>query len=361
MLLSVNKNSTWILPLWFLIVTFGAGGAQRESPAAERGIRGSITLNQVLSWLPLDTESVLVANGPFWMSNFRLAENGSTDGRVTIGELDKRFEGMVLALFNTHQDILEKHLEGEKVSFAMEASRHFRSPKGLGEAPFQGCALAIFKDDIRDRREAFMRDSAPTALRVEEIEGHKVAIFREQLEQDVWTTLVTFPQPGVVLVATDEHFLRQVLSRMHDEEGQTGRALPDTLPEWKYVQQDAKFWGLRHYDHQQAYNDPTSPFGGRKAANIADDNAIGLTYESNPAMARKATLTYLTGTGVDLGEIEKKRFPAASDAEGIADLHIQYEQLAPGIMRSTYKLDHTKPTEFFFFVLMGNMGHAIYL
>ena len=29
-----------------------------------------VDFEQVLAWLPADTESLLVANGPFWMSNF---------------------------------------------------------------------------------------------------------------------------------------------------------------------------------------------------------------------------------------------------------------------------------------------------
>lgn len=360
MLLSVNKGSTWILALSFLIAAFGARCTQRESPI-DKGIRGSITLNRVLSWIPLDTESVLVANGPFWMSNLGLARNDFTNDRGTREELSKRFESMTLALFNANRGILEKHLNGEKVLFAMEASRHFRTPKGLGEAAFQGCAMAIFEDDLQDRRDAFMKDSASTALRVEEIAGHEVAIFREQLEQDVWTTLVTFPQPGVVLVATDELFLKQVLSRMDNQGSGTARALPDTLPEWRYVQRDAKFWGLRHYDHQQSDNDPTSPFGGQKPANVADNTAIGLTYECDPTIAQKATLTYLTGTGVDLRKIEEKRFPTTMDPKAITGLHIQYEKLSPGVMRTTYELSQAKPIDLFFFVLTANMGHAIYL
>ena len=352
------RNSIQFLAASFLLATFGAGCIGQKTTGA---IRGSITLNRVLSWLPPDAETVLVANGPFWMSSFRLAENPSTNGRLTAEDLDKTFEGTTLALFNTHQDILEKHLEGEKVLFAMEASRDFRSPKGLGEGPFQGCALAIFKGDLRSRRDAFIRDSALAALRVEEIDGNKVVVFSEQMEQDVWTTFVTFPQPGVVLVATDELFLRQVLSRMHGEGTETGRALPDTLPEWKYVQRNAKFWGLRHYNRRQADNDPTSPFGGGKPANVPDENAIGLIYESDPAVAQKATITYLTSSGVDLRKIEEERFPAASDPEEITGLQIRYQELAPGVMRTTYELDQIRSTQFFFLVLMENMGHAIYL
>jgi hypothetical protein len=355
---AMKRHSTRFLAVSFLIAALGAGCTGQKTTGA---IRGSLTFNQVFSWLPPDTEAVLVANGPFWMSNFGVAQDGSANRRVSSDDLAKRFEGMTLALFTGNSGVLEKHLEREKVLFAMEASRHFRAPKGLGVAPYEGCALAVFKDDLRGRRDAFMKDSARAALRVDEIDGNRVVVFKEQLEEDTWTTFVTFPQPGVVLVATNEHFLKQVLSRMRDANAPAGRALPDTLPEWKYVQRDAKFWGLRHYERHQAENDPTSPFGGRKPANIPDEAAIGLTYECNPAVAERATLTYLSGSKVDLKKIEESRFPAASEPEATAGLHIQYEQLRPGVMRTTYELDHTKPVDWFFLVLMANMGHAVYL
>ncbi|MGB6483881.1 MAG: hypothetical protein WBE86_10390 [Candidatus Acidiferrales bacterium] len=294
------------------------------------------------------------------MSNFRTGEDESRNSRVTTEELAKGFEGLTLALFNAKNGILEEHLEGQKVLFAMEASRHFRPPKGLGEMPFEGCALAIFKDNLGDRRDAFMKDAASVALRIQEIEGHKVAVFEEPSEQDTLTTFVTFPQAGVVLVATDEQFLRQVLSRMRDENGQSRRALPDALPEWKYVNKEAQFWGLRHYDRQQANEDPTSPFAGARTAD-PDDQAVALTYACDPSAAQKATLTYLSGPNADLKKIEQRRFPAASEPESTAGLHTQYAEIAPSVMQTTYQLDHSKPLDWFFFVLMGDMGHAIYL
>lgn len=356
----MHRNTTGILAVSFLIAISSAGCTQQKTSTPLSRIRGSIDFNRVVSWLPPDTETLLVANGPFWMSNFRTGEDVSRNNHVTTEELAKGFEGLTLGLLNAKNGILEKHLEGEKVLFAMEAARHFRPPKGLGEMPFEGCVLAIFKGDLDERREAFMKDAASVALRIQEIEGQKVAVFEEPSEQDILTTFVTFPQPGVVLVATDGQFLRQVLSRMRDEKEQGGRALPDTLPEWKYVNKQAQFWGLRHYDRKQANEDPTSPLRRPGAAN-PDDEAIGLTYACDPSAALKATLTYLSGPNADLKEIEEKRFPTTSEPEATADLHIHYAEIAPGVMQTTYQLDYSKSVDWFFFVLMGNMGHAIYL
>ena len=357
----MTKQPKYYLLFCFLIPLVNMGCSGLKTEAGSNPIRGQIDLKRVLSWLPADTETLLVANGPFWMSNFRIGGEDDKNRRITSDKLEKQFEGLTLGLFNFSltNSLLEKHLEGKKVLFALEGSRHFRGPAGLGEMPFEGCALAIFRDDLGDRRDAFMKEATQSAVRVEEIEGQKVAEFEERMERDTWTILITFPQQGVVLAATDKRFLREMLARIRGAAGE--RALPDTLPEWKYVSKQAQFWGLRHYDKLQANEDPTSPFGGRKAANIPDDQAIGLAYQSDPKKELKATLTYLTGAAVALRKIEENRFPSSSEPEATAGLNIQYRELAPGVIQTTYDLNYSQPSDWFFFVLMGTMGHAVYL
>ena len=314
---------------------------------------------QVVAWLPADTESLLVANGPFWMSNFQIGREVYTKHEVTSEELKKHFEGMTLQLFNFGNGLLEKHLRGKKVLLALEASRHFRPPAGLGELLFEGCAVAIFGDSLADGRDAFMKEAAQKAVRIAEIEGQKVAVFEEPSEQDVWTNYIAFPQNGVVLVATDERFLREMLSRMRNPRKE--RALPTSLPEWKYVNTRAQFWGVRHFDKQRAKEDPTSPFGGKRTANLPDDAAIGLTYQCSPSEERKATLTYLSGSTAEVGKIEERRFPSYSEPENTEGLHIQRRLLEPGVIQSTYDLRWSPPVNWFFFVFMGSLGHAIYI
>ena len=322
-------------------------------------IRGKIDLEQLLTWLPVDTETLLVANGPFWMSNFQIGQAVYANHEVTREELEKHFEGMTLQLFNSRNGLLEKHLRGKKILFGLEASRHFRPPTGLGELPFEGCALAVFEDDLDDQRNAFIKEATQIAVRIEDIEGQKVAVFEELSEQDTWKYFIAFPQKGVVLAATNEQFLREMLSRMRSPG--TSRALPNSLPEWKYLNTRAQFWGLRHFDKQQATEDPTSPFGGKKSANLPDDGAIGLTYECNASKERKATLTYLSSAGKEIAKIEEGRFASSSEPEATAALHIQRRVLEPGVIQSIYDLSSSPPVNWFFFVFMANVGHAIYI
>ena len=335
------------------------GGCNSQKAVVEPArIRAGIDTNTVLSWLPSDAETLLVANGPIWMSNFQTERLRDDSHEITGEELEKYFDGLTLGLFGTGKGLLEKRLERRKILFALEGSRHFRPPADLGEVPFEGVALAIFEDNLSDIRDAFMKDAAISALRIQEIEGQKIAVFQEPSERDVITTFVTFPQEGVVLIVTNEQFLREMLVRMRGAKGE--RALPDGLPEWRYVNKRAQFWGLRHFDKRQSNEDPTSPFGGRKSANLPDDQAIGLTYECVSAKERRVMLTYLSSTS-KIESIEHDRFPVSSEPDATAGLNIRYHQPEPGVIQTTYDLSHSRSVDWFFFIFMASLGHAVYV
>jgi hypothetical protein len=86
-----------------------------------------------------------------------------------------------------------------------------------------------------------------------------------------------------------------------------------------------------------------------------------LTHECSASEELKATLTYLSSAGTGTRKIEESRFLSSSDPEGTAGLHIQYRELEPGVIQTTYDLSHSQPMDWFFFVFMGSMGHAIYV
>jgi hypothetical protein len=353
------KNTTKICSILWLVLIIMTGCTGRKISTASGTIRGQIDLERVLSWLPADTETLQVAKGPFWMSNFVTGREDDKNHVVTTVELEKQFEGLTLGLFGVGKGFLGKHLEGKKVLFALEGSRHFRTPTGLGELPFEGCAVAIFEEDLDDRQDAYMKDASSAGARIEEFDGQRVAVFEAQQEQDAWTFYITFPEKGVVLVSTNKQFLLEMLARMHGTNEQ--RALPNSLHEWTYVNKNAQFWGLRHYDKQQAKYDPTSPFEGKKSANFPDEAAIGLTYQCDPKTGRRATVTYLTGARVDARKIAESRFPDAGEPAQMAALHIQYQILEPGVIQSTFDLSQSQPLFLFVFIFISHLGHGIYV
>lgn len=271
-------------------------------------------------------------------------------------EINEKFEALPTLLVWLPTGLLER-LNSRKVAFAMEGSRHFRSPSELGEMPYEGCNIVVFVSDIASLGDAFMKDSKNAGAKFEEVEGQRVAVFQEKLEEDVWTALVAFPKPNVLVVATSRDYLRDVLARIG---GKTGpRALPDELPEWKYVNTRVRCWGLRHYDKAQANLDPSSPIGGEKSANFPDDKAIGLVFNFDPV--REATITYLSGAKDVLGIVQEGLFPAQSDPDSIKDLRIRYREIAPGVVQGSFDLVQSEPVWYFTFVLMAVLGHGVYL
>jgi hypothetical protein len=202
------------------------------------------------------------------------------------------------------------------------------------------------------------QQTAKEALKVEQIRGEQVSVFQEKVEEDTWTTFVAFPENNVILVSTDRQYLTQVLLRLHSNSGE--RALGPGLPEWKQINTQDRFWGLRHFDRSQSKMDPTSPFGGRKSANFPDEAAIGLTFKFDPRKGRSAAITYFSG---DSGLIGEKSHAALGmrDASEAKALNPKFRTLSPGVSEGTYALTQTEPVGYFLFILGGLLGHAVFL
>jgi len=328
---------------------------KHETPVVSR-----TTVRDVLSWFPADTETIVVANGPFPMQVLTADDDQTQNRGVSTKELKGEFEDLPLSLVGINKSLTEKYLRGYEVTIAIEGSRRFRPPSGLGEMPFEGCDIVVFTHDIADRAQSFMKDSKDLATRHENVEGQSVAVFQETLEEDVWTTFVAFPRANIAVVATDRDFLRDVLARIGGAGGP--RALPDDLPEWKYVKTSAPCWGLRHYDKTQSQFDPSSPFDGEKSATIiSDDQAIGVVFNFDPVPDSTATIIYLSGSKDILQKVKQAFFPPGVEPESTKDMQIQFRQLAPGVVRSSFVLTHSEPASFFLFILMGLLGHAVYV
>jgi hypothetical protein len=339
------------------VAAFGGSGCKSVRPTAQIGaVQLSVEAKQMLSWFPANTETLLIARGPFALPNSQM---DYTDRKTQAQDLRQAFHYLTVGLFSLGNGGLQKRLEEKRILFAAEGSRAFRSPNELGEMPYEGCAIVIFADDLGETQETFMKTAVKSALRIDDIESHKVAVFQETLRQDVWTTFVVFPMKNIVIVATNRDYLSDVLARMRAP-GMT-RAFPETLTEWKYVDTQAEFWGMRHFDRSQSRLDPTSPFGGRKPANLPDEKAIGLVYQCDPAKDTKATLIYLSGDKRGIKDIERNRFPKSSEVENTAALHIEYREIEPGAIQSSYDLNRIRPLSWFMFVFMDYLGHAVYV
>src|SRR5262245_8464956 len=120
--------------LSFLLFTLLAspGVARDESRA---GLAAPPCWERLLDWLPEDTETVIVAQGPFDIPK-PTAEQFKFDESIrflTLGPVSDVQDGM-----------LYKELAGQKVLCAIEGSRRFIAPRNLGSMPYQGAHILQF-------------------------------------------------------------------------------------------------------------------------------------------------------------------------------------------------------------------------
>jgi hypothetical protein len=331
-----------------LAFLFALGSVSQTTGAEPNAVPPPSAVQQVLSWLPSDTETVVVANLSFLLPDLRDAE------RNREFHIETAFKAMSLRPLLFRNGSLLSFFKNQPAVLALEGSRHFRTPGGLGLMPFEGCTIVVFADDLGDRADLFFNSSSGDAFGVEEIEGEKTLVFQEQVESYLWTTFIVFKKPNVLLVATNHEYLRELLSRMRDNNDR--RALPETLPEWKYVNASAQFWALRHFDRSQGDRDPSSPFWDPKKfvkSPWNDEQAIGLTFNYDPVDGKAPIITYLSGNP----GIAKRALAMEQEASVVG---VAYRELDLGAIEASYSLGHwTAPI--FGLLLPFLLGHGIFL
>jgi len=307
-------------------------------------------LDQALSWLPEDTETIMGANGVFPLTDPNAAEDPLT--RPFLNELTLRTRTLPMALLLFHNGGLSSFVNGKPVVLALEGSRNFRAPTGRGTMRYEGCEIILFGSGTPLDWPEFRKQAAGTATQFETWEGTEVAVFEEEWGKDKWTTLVAFPRSNVLLVATNRDYLRVVLSRMR--KSSDSRALPDTLLEWRFVDTRVPVWGLRHYRSAKAELDPTSPFRSEAPANVPDSDAIGATFWFNPE-EQTAVAAYVS-LNSDPEQILARHLGPNSPT--IADLQII--ELEPGAVQAAAAVSGLDSLYNVMFGIMALMGHGVY-
>jgi len=314
-------------------------------------------IGHVLSWLPSDTETVFVAKGPITIPA-AFPQNDRVADKVTDHEVDQLLKYLPMSLFDIRKGHLLKQLKDHQVDLAIEGSRHARSPHGLGEQLYEGAAILIFSPGSQITSNAVLQKLQAGSIRSEKIHGIHVLVFQDKLEDDLWTSYLAFPEKDVAVVATDRSYLEEILTFRKGGDSQK-RALPDSLPEWRAIDQEAAYFGIRHYDPTQAKSDPSSPFGGRKAANFPDERATGFAFSMSTTNPRRVSMTYFSG---DLAMTpEQSPFQILATSPDAHDIDSQFRSVSPGVVQVSCSFKTVEGLDFFVFLLEGFMGHAIYV
>jgi len=309
-----------------------------------------MSLRDVLSWFPPDTETIVGANGPFVMPDLRRIVEGPDNEHQFSRVIETQSRLLAMELATLKNGGLNEMLSGKMITLAIEGSRHFQAPAALGAMRFEGCDVII----PVGKQPVNVRTVFSKAKQQETIEGTAVAIFEESREEDTWTTLVAFPRQNVVLIASSLSYLREVLSRMRQR---NTPAFPQNLPEWRYVPPGMQVWGMRHYARSQTTEDPSTPF---KDGNDSDRDAIGLAFGFNLGVPN-FRLTYLSGS-TKSGEIVSNFTGFGElDAATRTKMGVRIIRRETGVTDVSARLHEV---DVFYRVLFGlkeMLGHAVYL
>jgi hypothetical protein len=215
--------------------------AVREARDQSMAASGDKLVDSILTWLPADTETLVVAQQPFTLNQ---ADQSKLPGALEMAQ------GYVLGLLvAAEKETLYASLVGRTVQRAALSARRFGEEppnlpsggrgSGLGMIFYQGCAVYAFTEPVPD--------SVLTRPPDETIMGHRVWVSKGSQRDlpDSDTYFVSLLKPDLMLACNNREFFREMVSR-RDGPSQP-RALPADLPEWKLVDRTAPLWALCHY------------------------------------------------------------------------------------------------------------------
>jgi hypothetical protein len=330
------------------VVLAGLVAACAPEPARLAPSRPPAVVEEILGWLPADTQTVTVLNGPMDVPLLRQVEPAQEEEPAHVIDWMLGF-ALLGPLGQEHR----RHLLGLPVAVAVEGSRRFRKPRALGMMPYEGCHIVLFQNELGPAGDALLASLASEGARERTLAGHRVMEREEQWEDDQWRILVAHPRPSVLLIGTHEGYLRDVLERM-DRPG-SSRALPPHLPEWGYLDPGARLWAVRHHDAADAPNDPSSPLNERQmmARDATDPGAVGLVFGYHPDR-RLLKVTYLTRAS------DPTRLPRALWQRASEGLTARIRRIAAGV--ATVELaDDDRGVATLLFVTQMALGHGLFL
>ncbi len=310
-----------------------AGERKSSSPPSKKATDG---VGEVLKWLPTDTETIVVTNGPL-------------EKKVEPSERDASQSQGVFSQALSSQAIWGNTL------LTVHGARRFRAPRGFGAMRFEGCTVGIVKADavtmLTAEMQALMRKSSETTY----LAGKKVAVFTKKAEGDTSTFFLAQPKPNVFLCATHEGYLNTVLTQMG--RGPATRAMPSDLPEWAYVRMDAPVWSIRHYSKANPAEDPSSPFQTgsppSRDVSVPDPYAIGLVFFGD--LSRKHGTVFYLSAAKDALAIVRKRWSV-----DMLESKLEIVEVKPGVIRTTIIGDRDDGVwTTFMFLLMFQLGHGV--
>jgi hypothetical protein len=298
------------------------------------------------AWLPADTETAIVARDVAFASPFDLAPG---DREKITDEDRKRFtqEAPALLCKSTALGALQyvgggnmvesgryrKLLAGVTSPLVVYGGRDYEFVSVFGGSRYHGASVITFAEKDTAALDTWLAALEKNAAEVRTVGDRKVLVFPfdKKLMEPVYkvlpwqATYIVRVAPDAVVCASSDVYLGEVLARMG--EAPRDRALPASLPEWKYADATANVWGLRHIPP------------------AADQRYEGVVWMAEPSGRRTFEAYFWWGGEPDLDRLAETWLRAAHD-EGatVAPSREKYlETPEAGVTKLTLPLQEMGP------------------
>lgn len=299
--------------------------------------------NDVLGWLPTDTQTLIVAPKPFVVPK-REQDDDNEPSPVDF------LQGFVLGRLQEFTALYQA-IEGRTVKFALSGAREFRRFSGLGLVPYDGCAVIIFAEPL-----GASFHSAISGLPKEDWSGATVYSFSThragsvRASPDQLNFFVTEIGSDILISATDRDSLHSLLERRAGF--QTGRAFPDSLPEWAEVDVTATVWAMRHYKHTYDRKAKRTALSLGPLEELNDPEAVGVVYNAQPVGV--AQRVYYLSHNRQVTELARHQWEWKD--EGLAP---KVRRKSDGVVEVTVPTPSADTTGSFGLLLLASLGYTI--
>jgi hypothetical protein len=255
-------------------------GVQREFRASLNRDAGQ-RINDVLNWLPSDTESLLVLQEP------TVIQTTDTQQWLAEGAPRQYAFGRLMAL--NEGDIFRK-LEGRTVRMVVAGikSMQSRMPESLiipAFMPDGDVAYFYFFTEPVGREVLGAPEASSNAwplwrgtAQIDAGEPRGGGTQRAQREDSSWLALA---RPDLLIVCSRRETLLELLGRIASyapaQAVRADRALPTTLPIWSQADRKAQFWGVRLYSDPAGRRDLSNARGRTVNGAEGDPSGVGVT------------------------------------------------------------------------------------
>lgn len=292
----------------------------------------SLTDDEIISWLPTDIETLVVAKNPP-----PLPEDEDKAEKENKNLPDLRWD----APYG-----FSGHKPKETVLLAVEGSKNFQVPNGNECSMGEECYILVMKEG------PIARYQAPVKYRYK-YKGISVDVKSTTHGSDDIELFEASPRKNILVMTTSKEYMQTVLTRMSKRH--KDRAMPPDLPEWKYVSRDSVFYVIRHFAKQS--DDPMSPYCKDtlwERDKIRDRRAIGFVVAAPNYRPSPVKLWYLSNSSTGIKILQRLIH------NGTGPLYSKCDQVAQNCWELQFNLPTQNDWMDFTIHLIALEGHTPY-